>query len=344
MKSADQRKFRVVDIIRIGALDEKAPTISEIHELRERQSGQILRTPMLRCAGIESEIDPDTAVFGKLEFLQRTGTFKARGALAVVRGLSASQRRDGVTAVSAGNHAIAVAYAAQVTGTSAKVVMVKSANPARVDACRRYGAEIMFAEDVHTAFELAARIRREEARFFVHPFEGKAIAAGTGTIGLEVCEQCPEFDALLVPVGGGGLIAGIANAVRQLRPDCEIIGIEPKGADSMTRSFAADSAQAIDEVRTIADSLGAPFAMPYSFRLCRDNVDRIVLVDDNALRRAMGTLFQRLKIAVEPACAATTAALLGPLRDDLAGKRVVLLFCGSNIDWVTFEAQVIFDE
>jgi threonine dehydratase len=147
-----------------------------------------------------------------------------------------------------------------------------------------------------------------------------------------------------VPIGGGGLIGGIANAVKQLRPDCEIFGVEPEGADSMSRSRAAGEPQAIERVSTIADSLGAPFAMPYSFGLAEQNVDRLVLVDDDQLRHVMGFLFRAMKLAVEPACAASTAALLGPLRDELRGKRVVLVMCGSNIDWDTFERQAIFDD
>jgi threonine dehydratase len=322
---------------------EKPPTIKEIRELRDSLGEQIVRTPTIRCAGIEGELSNGTEVYGKLEFLQRTGTFKARGALSVLKSLTDEQRRAGVTAVSAGNHAIAVAFAARSTGASAKVVMTRSANPQRVESCRAFGAEVVLADDVHRAFELAEDIQRQEGRFFVHPFEGREISMGTGTVGLEICEQCDDFDALLVPIGGGGLIGGISNAVKQLRPDCEIIGIEPEGADSMARSFAVGSPQAIDKVRTIADSLGAPFAMPYSFELCRENVDHLALVSDTALRRAMGFLYERMKIAIEPACAATTAALLGPLRESLAGKRVVLVFCGSNIDWGTYESHVIFD-
>ncbi len=299
---------------------------------------------MIRCAGIEQALGNGTTVYGKLEFLQRTGTFKARGALSVISTIDAGQRAAGVTAVSAGNHAIAVAYAARSNGISAKVVMIRAANPARIAACRELGADVVLADDVHVAFEIAERIRSEEGRFFVHPFEGAAIAAGTGTVGLEICEQCDDFDVLLVPVGGGGLIGGVANAAKQLRPDCEIVGIEPVGADTMSRSFAAGKPQGIERVQTIADSLGAPFAMEYSFGLCRENVSRIELVSDLELRRAMGFLFSNMKMAVEPACAATTAALLGPLRESLAGKRVVLLFCGSNIDWPTFESQAIFGE
>lgn len=320
------------------------PPIAAIRELRDRLGTQVLRTPMMRCARLEEHMSSGTRILGKLEFLQHTGTFKARGALAVVSGLDAGQLAAGVTAVSAGNHAIATAFAAQAVGTTAKIVMISTANPARVDACRRYGAELVFTDDIHGAFAIADRIQQEEGRYLVHPFEGPEIAMGTGTVGLEICEQASDFDALVVPIGGGGLLGGIANAVRQLHPGCEIIGVEPEGADSMHRSFEARKPQPIERVTTIADSLGAPFALPYSYALCRAHVDRLALVNDQQLRTAMGLLFRDMKIVVEPACAATTAALLGPLRDTLDGKTVVLLFCGSNIDWKTFESQAIFEE
>lgn len=312
--------------------------------MREELAEETIATPMLRCAAIEHAAGGQTSVQAKLEFLQRTGTFKARGALATLRGLDKAQLEAGVTAVSAGNHAIATAFAAQTLGTTAKVVMTSSANPSRIAACKSFGADVVLADDVHKAFEVANRIQKDEGRFFVHPFEGPSVALGTGTLGLEICEQAEDFDALIVPIGGGGLIGGVANAVKQLRPDCEIFGVEPVGADSMCRSRAAGEPQSIDTVDTIADSLGAPFAMPYSFALAEANVDRLVLVDDMQLRRSMGFLFSTMKIAVEPACAASTAALLGPLRDELRDRRVVLLMCGSNIDWKTFEKQVVFDE
>lgn len=319
------------------------PEVDEIKALRVSLGDGVLRTPLMRCAALEEIVGAGTRVFGKLEFLQRTGTFKARGALAVIKSLDRAQLARGVTAVSAGNHAIATAYAAGVAGTDAKIVMLSTANAARVEACRAYGADLIMVDDIHEAFRVAAAIQKEEGRFFVHPFEGREIAVGTGTLGLEICEQCSGFDAAIVPVGGGGLIAGVANAVKQVRPNCEIFGVEPEGADSMRRSIEAGAPQSIDEVRTIADSLGAPFAMPYSFGLCRQNVDHMVLVDDLQLRKAMGWLFQAMKIAVEPACASSTAALLGPLRQRLQGKTVVLVFCGSNIDWETFAAQAIME-
>jgi len=323
-------------------MTESGPNIDEIRKLRDRLSDVTLRTPVMRCAAIEEHLGDGTEVLAKLEFLQRTGTFKARGALATLHSLSADERKFGVTAVSAGNHAIATAFAAQTLGTTAKVVMTRSANPFRVAVCKSYGAEVVIADDVHQAFELVREIRDTENRFFVHPFEGPSVALGTGTVGLEICEQVDDFDAIVIPVGGGGLIGGISNAVKQLRPDVEVIGVEPKGADSMHRSFKSGKPESISEVHTIADSLGAPFALPYSFELTRKNVDRLVMVDDAELRKSMGFLFHAMSIAVEPACAATTAALLGPLRESLSGKRVLLVMCGSNIDWETFARQADF--
>ncbi len=325
-------------------MTQSGPNIKQIRALRDRLTGQALRTPVIRCPAIEEKMGGGTEVFAKLEFLQRTGTFKARGALATLHGLSSDELERGVTAVSAGNHAIATAFAAQTFATTAKVVMTQSANPSRVASCKAYGAEVVMADDVHQAFDLVRQIRDEEGRFFVHPFEGPSIALGTGTVGLEVCEQVSNFDAIIIPVGGGGLIGGISNAVRQLRPDAEIIGVEPEGADSMHRSFASGKPESIEKVTTIADSLGAPFAMPFSFELTRKNVDRLTMIDDGQIKRSMGFLFQSMSIAVEPACAASTAALLGPLRDSLQGKRIVLIMCGSNIDWKTFSQQVDFDD
>ncbi|MDH4110215.1 MAG: threonine/serine dehydratase [Gammaproteobacteria bacterium] len=312
------------------------PGPDSIRETARRLGDLVVRTPVLRCPAIESALPARVEVHAKLEFLQRTGTFKARGALAVAMGLSEDERAAGLTAVSAGNHAIAVAYAAQAIGSTAKVVMIRSANPWRVQRCRQFGANVVFADDVHDAFRVAEDIRSDEGRIMIHPFEGAGVVLGTATIGLELIEQLGTFDAVLVPIGGGGLCAGIASAVKQLKPSCRVIGIEPEGADSMHRSFRHGSPQSIDRVRTIADSLGAPYAMPYSFDLCRQFVDELVLLSDESLRESMRFLFRELKLAVEPACAASTAALLGPLRTRFEDQRVVLIMCGSNIDWATF--------
>lgn len=324
--------------------NDKAPTITQIRALRDSLAGKVNRTPVTRCAELEEITGGDTTVFAKLEFLQRTGTFKARGALAVLAQLGRDQLKRGITAVSAGNHAIAAAYAARSVGASAKIVMIGSANPYRIAACEAVGGEVVLVDDVHEAFAVAEKIQEEEGRYFVHPFEGADIATGTGTLGLEIHEQCPDFDSIVVTVGGGGLLGGVSNALKQLRPDCHIIGVEPEGADSMHRSMVAGEPKDIPTVDTIADSLGAPFALPYSFGLCQENVDQLCRVSDEEIRRAMGLLFRSMKVAVEPACAASTAALLGPLREQLRGQRVMLLFCGSNIDWQTFADKAIFQD
>jgi threonine dehydratase len=162
---------------------------------------------------------------------------------------------------------------------------------------------------------------------------------GTATIGLEICEDVPDLDALLVPIGGGGLCSGLAAAAKLMRPAATVYGVEPQGADTMHRSFASGTPQRIDAVRTIADSLGAPFSLPYSFSLCRKYVDQLVLVSDEQLKSAMRFMFHEMKIAVEAACAATTAALLGPLASSLSGRKVVIVLCGSNIDWHSFAVQ-----
>lgn len=291
----------------------------------------------MRCVALEDHVGGDLQIHGKLEFLQETGTFKPRGALSIVSRLDAEQLARGITAVSAGNHAIATAFAAKALHTSAKVVMTRTASPARMAACRSYGAEIVLADDVHAAFDSVEQIRETEGRYFVHPFEGADVATGTATVGLEICDQVGSFDVAIVPVGGGGLCAGIASVIRQLNPNCEIVGVEPEGANSMQRSFASGKPESIEKVLTIADSLGAPFALPYSFELCRQNLNDLVMIDDEQLKKAMRFLFSQMKMAVEPACAATTAALCGPLRGRFAGRKVVIVFCGSNIDWATFQ-------
>ncbi len=318
----------------------RAPPPTEIRELRQELARWLVETPLMRCAALDGAIGAGARVLAKLEFLQRTGTFKARGALAVMLSLDAAQRAAGVTAVSAGNHAIAVAFAAQALGASAKVVMIRGANPLRIARCREFGAEVVLADDAHAAFEAAERIRAQEGRFFIHPFESPDIVRGTATIGVEICDRLSAFDAILVPIGGGGLCAGISCAVKQLNPSCEVFGIEPSGADTMHRSFAAGAPESIERVATIADSLGAPFAMPETFELCRRYVDELVRIEDDELRAAMRYLFREMKIAVEPACAATTAALLGPLAARLRGKTAVLVMCGSNIDWPTYAGHL----
>ncbi len=319
------------------------PSLSDIRAAREKLGDRVRETPVWNWRGgaIAQAAGTDTQVFLKLELFQYTGTFKARGALLNAMALSDEQKRNGVTAVSAGNHAIAVAFAARSIGTTAKVVMPKTANPVRSALCRTFGAQIVLVDDVHQAFETVKRIESQEGRTFIHPFEGELTVLGTSTVGYELCNQVVRLDAVIVPIGGGGLIAGIASAVKQMQPNCKVYGVEPLGADSMSRSFAAGTPQSIERVNTIADSLGAPYALPYSFDIARKFVDEIVLISDEQMQRAMGLLFADMKLAVEPAGAAATAALCGPLRERLQGKRVGVIMCGSNIDLATFAKQAI---
>jgi len=318
-------------------------SVADIRAARERLGDRVRETPAWRWRSdaIEHAAGADTQVFLKLELFQYTGTFKARGALLNALALSDEQRRLGVTAVSAGNHAIAVAFAARTVGTTAKVVMPKIANAARVAMCRAYGAEVVLTDDVYAAFEKVEHIQQHEGRTFIHPFEGERTVLGTATVGYELCRQIENLDAVIVPVGGGGLIAGIACAVKQMQRHCKVYGVEPEGADSMSRSFKAGSPQKLERVNTIADSLAAPYALPYSFGVARKFVDEIVLVSDEQMQRAMGLLFADVKLAVEPAGAAATAALCGPLREHLDGKRIAAIVCGTNIDLATFTRQAL---
>ncbi len=321
---------------------EPEPTLADIQATRQRIDPYIVKTPVWhwRNRDITEIVGDDTQIHLKLELFQHTGTFKARGAINNILSLDEETRRRGVTAVSAGNHAIALSYAGQILNSPVKVVMPQNANPARVAICRSYDAEVVLMPNVHQAFAEVERIEKEEGRTFVHPFEGRTTILGTATVGYELVNQLPELDAVVIPVGGGGLCAGIATAVKLAQPTCKVYAVEPEGADTMRRSLASGQPEHIDAVRTIADSLGAPFAAPYSFGLCQKYVDELVLISDNELRRAMLRLYRGTKLAVEPAGAATTAALVGPLRQKLQGQRLALVVCGSNIDIPTFAQQV----
>lgn len=320
----------------------RVPSLKEIRALRESLGNRIINTPVLNWRGpeIEAATAPGTDVWLKLELFQVTGTFKPRGALSVILNLDADAMARGVTAVSAGNHAVAVAYAAKLMGTTATVVMPNTANPFRVQRCEAYGAEVILTNSIGEAFDTVERIQVDGGRAVIHPFEGPLTTLGTATLGLEFGEQVSDLDALIIPIGGGGLCAGITCAISQLHPNCVIYGVEPQGANTMTLSFAAGQPQSIDRVETIADSLGAPYALPHSYALCKHYVDEIVLVDDDALKHSMAFLYANAKLAVEPAGAAATAALLGPLKSRLEHNRVGLIVCGGNIDISTLHSYV----
>ena len=271
-----------------------------------------------------------------MECFQHTGTFKARGALSVARAIPIESKARGITAASAGNHAIAAAWAARQCGLSAKVVMQSSANPFRVALARAESAEVIMKDGGLATFGEAERLQREEGRTFIHPFEGVNTSLGTAGIGLEFLEDVPDLEAVIVAVGGGGLISGIAAAVKAINPACKVYGVEPAGADSMSRSIAARRPVSLDRVDTIADSLAPPMALPLGHALCSAYVDDMVTVTDDEICSGMVILQQEAKLAVEPAVGAVMAGVMLPLRNRLKGKRVGLVVCGTNIDVVSY--------
>ena len=331
----------------IGAPAIDAPTIDAIRANRERLGDLVITTPIRQLLddAVAAAVGNDTQVWLKEELFQRTGSFKPRGALSVMLDLDRDALARGVTGVSAGNHAISLGYSARILGTTAKVVMPKTANAFRVQLCRELGVELVFVDNVNEAFARVKEIEAAEGRTFVHPYEGPKTALGTATVGLEFIDQLRDqnvsLDALIVAAGGGGLTGGVACAVKQMSPATSVYVVEPVGADTMYRSFQTGSPQSLDKVRTIADSLGAPRCEPYSFALNRRFVDEVVLVDDDQIRTAMRLLFRSAKLVVEPAGAAALAALMYPLRDRLDGQTVGLVICGANIDAESYTKQIM---
>jgi threonine dehydratase len=310
------------------------PTLDDIASQHMVLAPWVARTPTFERTDFATL--EGTSVNFKFELLQVGGTFKTRGAFSHLLALTEPERAAGVTCVSAGNHAVAVAYAAMRRRIGAKVVMIKTASAARVAMCHRFGADVVMAQDGADAFRIVREIEAEEGRYFVHPFNSYRTVLGTATLGYEWTSQAPDLDVVILPIGGGGLAAGASLALRLANPSIHVYGVEPVGADAMGQSFAANHTVKMGPMHSIADSLMAPHTEEYSYELCRRHIDRLVTVSDAELRHAMLLLFDELKLAVEPSAAAATAALLGPLRDACQGKRVGVLLCGTNTDPVTF--------
>lgn len=318
------------------------PTPDQIAGAAAQIAADTIRTPVLSLTSDRWRgLLPDAAsVTVKLELFQQAGSFKARGVLLGIKGLTQEQRAAGVVAASGGNHALAVSWAAKAAGVSARIAMPASVDPLRIDGCRAMGADVSLHADMLAAFAEMDRVVAEEGRAILHPFEGAHMTLGAATCGAEYARQAPQVDTLIVPVGGGGLIGGLAVAFKQANPTCRVIGVEPEGADSMTRSLAAGHPVALDRIATIADSLSAPLAMPYSFAVAQAHVDQMVLVTDDQMRAAMGHYMTVLRLLAEPACAASLAAICGPLRHDLAGRHVGIIACGSNISLPRYTAMM----
>lgn len=305
-------------------------TIDEIRAAAVRIAPYVHRTPLLENAALSGMTGADLRF--KAEHLQLTGSFKIRGALNKLLSLTESERRHGVIAFSSGNHAQGVALAGKLTGTHATIVMPSDAPRVKLDATRGYGAEVVLYDRQREDREaIARRIAEEHGAVVVPPFDDAAIVAGQGTVGLEIAEQWPDVELVLVPVGGGGLIAGIATALKALLPDVCIVGVEPANADDARRSLQAGNIVRIPPPGTVADGVATPAVGRIPFAIMQALLDSIVLVDEDEILRAMELVLTRTKQLVEPTGAlSTAAALFGKL--DIVDTNVVSLLCGGNVD------------
>lgn len=316
------------------------PSLADISAARGRIAGRVHVTPVISST-ILAELCGVSALSLKCESFQKTGSFKVRGALNAIRQLDAKARARGVVTVSAGNHAQAVAWAASSEGVRSTVVMPETASKTKAAASKGYGADVILHGTGAEAFAKAASLAEEHGFVFVHPFEDPNVIAGAATCGIEILEQVPDADVVVVPIGGGGLIAGIAAAIKQSKPGVRIFGVEPTGADVMYQSLKAGRALRMQSPpKTIADGLAAPMAGEACFAIVREFVDEVVLVTDDDIAAAMSLLLTRTKLLAEGGGAATTAALLTKKIPAALGKRVVSVVSGGNIDLERLKALI----
>jgi threonine dehydratase len=279
------------------------------------------RTPVFSSATLGER------VFLKAELFQRTGSFKPRGVLNSLAALTPEERERGVIAASAGNHAQALAYCAALEGLDALLVMWKTASPAKIAATRGYGAAVdIEADGPADVFARLEELRAETGRTFIHPFDGPRTLAGQGTVGLEISEDVPDVDVVVVPVGGGGLIAGIATGI----PGVRVVGVEPSMSQAMTSALAAGRSVPVDAL-SIADGLNAPFAGELPLQVVQDLGLEIVLVEEDEIESATRFLYERAKLACEPAGAASVAALMTGKARVEQGETVVCVVSGGNV-------------
>jgi threonine dehydratase len=308
-----------------------AVTLEDIRAARARIASGIQQTPCTASIAL-SELTR-ARIHVKQEYLQRTGSFKERGARNALMLLSAQQHERGAISASAGNHALGMAHHGGLLGIPVTVVMPRFAPLIKVTNCRKLGATVLLHGDtLAEARSRADALALEQGLSYVHGYDDAAIIAGQGTIGLEILEQVPDVDAIVVPIGGGGLIAGIARAVKSLRPEVEIIGVEPENAACYGAALAAGEPIEITLKPTLADGLAVARVGPRSFALARDLVDKVVTVDETAIATAILRLIELEKRVVEGAGATVLAAFVAGKLAPLEGKRVVLVLSGGNID------------
>ena len=305
--------------------------LSEIHKAAERLAGKIHRTPILSSKTLGDRVGVE--LFLKCECFQKTGSFKSRGALNKVLSLSDEERSRGLITVSAGNHAQAVAWAALQVSAPCAVVMPADAPGSKIDAVKGYGGEVIFHDDRATLFDKLNEEKAKRGSTFVHPFDDPVLLAGAGTAGLEIVEDCPDVDVVIVPVGGGGLMGGVTSAVKGLKPDVQVFAVELEAGPGLQPAIDAGKPIHVDRpYGTIADGMTPPFVGQLPMEIARDAVDGIVTVSEEEIIGAMKLLMARAKLYVEGSGAAATAALLNGKIEIPSGSTVVSLVSGGNVD------------
>ena len=306
-------------------------TFSDVREARERVDGVARHTPLERSRTFSEMSGADVRL--KLENFQRTGAFKIRGAMNRIATLSDAEREAGVVTASAGNHAQGVALAAQRAGVDATVVMPKFAPVSKVKATRGYGASVRLeGVDYDEAQAAAHELERAEGRTYVHAFNDRVVMAGQGTLGLEIVDDCPELDTVVVPVGGGGLISVVAVALKEQLPDVRVVGVQAEGAASAAKSLEAGEVREIDSVDTIADGIATRAVGEETLEIMAEHVDEVVTVDDREIALALTLLLERSKTLVEGAGAVSLAAVLSEAFAYDDGETVGAALCGGKID------------
>jgi threonine dehydratase len=317
-------------------------SLDDVYRARERIGDRLHRTPLLRSGTLSKQVGADVRF--KAELFQRTGSFKPRGVLSKLATLSDEEKKRGVISISAGNHAQALAYASGVEGIDALVVMWQTASPMKIGAARGYGATIdTEAPDIPAAFARLEELTESTGRTLVHPYDDPQVMAGQGTVGLEILEDAPDADVALVQVGGGGLVSGIATAVKGLRPGVRVIAVEPERSPALHESLKAGEPVTV-EAKSIADGLNGPYAGANCVQVCEELGVESVLVSEEALEEAFRFMYTRMKLACEVAGAATAAALLSGVVEVEQGQTVAAVVSGGNVAPKTAAAILASDE
>ena len=312
-------------------------TLDNVYKASRVLKGVIRQTDMIYAPNIKKGAN----IYLKTENLQVTGSFKIRGSYYKISQLSDKEKENGVIACSAGNHAQGVALAATKNGIKSIICLPDGAPISKVEATKRYGAEVCMVKGVYDdAYNKAIELRDKEGYTFIHPFNDPDVIAGQGTIGLEIIEQLPEVDIVVVPIGGGGLISGVAYTIKQINPNCKVYGVQSIGPPSMDTSIKKEKITTLSKVQTIADGIAVKTPGDYTYELVKKYVDGIITVTDDEIALAILTLLEQQKLISEGAGAVPVAAVLANKIPDIKGKNVCCLVSGGNID-VTILSRVI---